>query len=440
MHEKFLHNINKHNLCTKSDVILLGVSGGRDSVCMLHMFRKLNFRIAIAHCNFKLRGNEANQDELFVKDLAQKYNIPIHTIRFDTSDYAQSNGISIQMAARELRYNWFNRLQKEHKYNYTAIAHNKDDVIETFFINLTRGSGIKGFSGIKTKVNNIIRPLLFVSRNEITTFLNENNYNYRDDSSNSSVKYSRNLIRHEVIPLFEKINPGFRNTMLENIERLNQTEQIYNETVQKALGKIKVTKDNRLYINISDLKSLHPIETYMHELLSPFKFSATQINDIVCSLDSTSGKKFLSDTHRLIKDRTELVLEENISLAGLKYNIDFTDKTIETPLRIKTEKFEKTKQFALSTDKNIGLFDFDKLKFPLVLRRWNHGDSFIPLGMSGIKKLSDFFIDQKFSLIKKENIWILESDNKIVWIVGVRIDNRFKITEKTKEIFKLKLL
>lgn len=439
MQNQFLKYIAEHNLCYSTDKILLGVSGGIDSVCMLHLFKNLNYDIAIAHCNFQLRGKESNADELFVQQLAEQLNVPFYVTRFNTEEIAKKNGISIQMAARDLRYEWFQELLQKYNFTNIAIAHNKDDVIETFFINLSRGSGIKGLTGIKPKYKEIIRPLLFASRKEITEYISTNNLEYREDSTNKSTKYSRNLIRHDIIPLFENLNPNFRETMIENIDRLIQTESIYKEALSKELEKIIAKQNNKQLINIEKLQDLSSIKAYIFEILHPYGFSNTQINDILESLHGISGKKFISQTHRLIKDREYLILEEiNLSKKSIYY-IPTPDEDLNYPLNIEIDYFPKPNNLKFDNNKEIALFDFNKVDFPLTLRKWKQGDYFYPLGMENIKKLSDFFIDNKFSLSEKEDTWLLESGNKIMWIIGSRIDNRFKVTERTSEVLRLKI-
>jgi len=418
---------------------LLGVSGGVDSIIMFHLFRLSGFTIGIAHCNFNLRGDESDQDEEFVRRLADNYNVPFYSTRFETQKIADDEGISIQMAARDLRYEWFEEIRIKEKYNYIAIAHNSDDQIETFLINLTRGTGIKGLTGIKNKSEKVIRPLLFANREEITDFVKRNNFLYREDSSNSSTKYGRNKIRHEVIPMLEKINPNFRKVMIENIQRLKETEQIFNQTIQENYKNCVTEKSNSLLLNIDELKKLDPVETYLHEFLKPYNFSTTQIKDIVSVLDSNPGKQFFSATHRIIKDRDYIILEEISAQSGKLFYINENDFRIEYPIGLLIEKEFKNEGFVIQKDPNIGQLDFDKLVFPLTIRKWQKGDYFMPLGMNNLKKLSDFFIDQKLSISEKENIWILESENKIVWIIGLRPDERFKVTNDTKTILKIQL-
>ncbi|MFC2104843.1 tRNA lysidine(34) synthetase TilS [Bacteroidota bacterium] len=432
--------INSNELCLKTDRILLGISGGIDSVCMFHLFNQLDFPIGIAHCNFQLREEESDQDEIFVSDLANEYDLPFFSKRFDTEDIANKEGISIQMAARDLRYDWFEEIRNKYDYDYIAIAHNRDDVIETFLINLTRGSGIKGFTGIKSKSGRIIRPLLFASRNEIVEHLNKNSLSFREDSSNSSVKYSRNIIRNEIIPLFERINPRFRETITENISRLKEAEKIYIDNIEKTRELIINKQDKCILINLEKLTQLDPLSSFLYEFLKPYGFSNSQVNNIIDSLEGIPGKQFFSLTHRLIKDRTDLIIEE-ISLVDRKsYYIETDTEVIHSPLSLKFSKFEITNDFEIAKTNSLGFLDLEKIQFPLILRKWKSGDYFMPLGMSNLKKLSDFFIDCKLSLSDKENTWILESNNKIIWIIGLRIDERFKITENTRNILRIEII
>lgn len=434
MEQKFKKFIESNQLCLTTDRILLGVSGGIDSICMFHLFRELNYAIAIAHCNFQLRGSESDLDEEFVQDLAEQFDIPFFSQKFDTVEVSERQGISIQMAARDLRYEWFEEIRDTYNYNYIGIAHNSDDVVETFLINLSRGSGIKGFSGIKPKTGKIIRPILFASRHEIERFIDENNYAYREDSSNQSTKYSRNLVRHEIIPLFEKINPNFRSTVIENISKLKDTEEIYLKHITNIKETLIREKDGYLLIGLEKLSELNPLETILFELIKPFGFSAAQVKDIIKSFDSIPGKQFHSATHRIIRDREDLIIEELSSMHANNYYIDSQADIIENPIKLKITTTQIDDDFEIDKSRNIGYFDMDNIEFPLVLRKWEKGDYFMPLGMKNLKKLSDFFIDSKLSIAEKEKVWILESLNKIIWVMGYRIDERFKVNTTTKNL------
>lgn len=439
MIEQFQNYIRVNNLFRKTDALLLGISGGIDSIVMFHLFRLSGLRFGIAHCNFSLRSDESDKDEEFVRNLADNYNIPYYTKRFNTHAFALNEGISIQMAARDLRYEWFEEIRIKENYDYIAIAHNSDDQVETFFINLARGTGIKGLTGIKNKSDKIVRPLLFVGRDEITDFAKRNNFLYREDSSNSSTKYSRNKVRHEVIPVLEKLNPNFRKVMIENIHRLKETEQIFNQTIQEKYRQCITEKSNSLLFDINELKKLDPIETYLHEFTKKYGFSSSQIKDIVSVLDSSPGKQFFSATHRIIKDRDYLIMDEISAQTGKLFYINENDLRVEYPIELLIEREDKEEGFSIQKDSKIGQFDLDKLVFPLTIRKWQKGDYFMPLGMNNLKKLSDFFIDQKLSISEKENTWILESENKIVWIIGFRPDERFKITETTTKLLKIQV-
>lgn len=439
MQQKFIDHINSYNLCKQNQKILLAISGGMDSICMLHLFHSLNYNISIAHCNFQLRGEESNGDELFVKKLAEKLSIRFYSKTFETEKYASENGISIQMAARDLRYDWFKELKKQNNFDVIAIAHNKDDVIETFFNNLSRGTGIKGLTGIAVKSDDVIRPLLFASRDSIQKFMHKNNFEHREDSTNSSTKYSRNLIRHKIIPLFEELNPSFRNTMIENIDRLFQAESILNNTISNKLDDICFNLDNSIHVNIRKLSKLEPINTYLHELISPYGFSNTQVLNICESLQSETGKKFISSTHIIVKNRDELIIEKIKNLTDKEYEILSPNDNKQLPVKLEMKVYPKPKNINIKTDNNTALFDADKVAFPLKIRKWKTGDKFQPLGMTNYKKISDFFIDNKYSILEKDNIYILETNGNIMWIIGKRIDNRFKVTANTNNIFEIKI-
>jgi tRNA(Ile)-lysidine synthase len=439
MIEQFKNYIRINNLFRKTDSILLGISGGIDSIAMFHLFRLSGLKIGIAHCNFSLRGDESDKDEEFVRNLADNYNIPYYTKRFNTQTFALNEGISIQMAARDLRYEWFEEIRNANNYQSIAIAHNADDQIETFFINLIRGTGIKGLVGIRNKTGHIVRPLLFATRKDIVDFAGKNNFLYREDSSNSSLKYIRNKVRHEIIPAIEQLNPSFRKTMMDNIQRIKETEQIFNQVIENKYELVVSQKNQSVLLNIDELKKLDPVETYLHEFLKPYGFSVTQIQNIVSSFDNTAGKQFFSATHRILKDRTNLIVDEITVLTNQIFYINDVDTCLHYPINLTIKKEEINSTYSILKEPTIGQFDFDKLVFPLTLRKWQKGDYFMPLGMNNLKKLSDFFIDQKLSISEKENIWILESENKIVWIIGLRPDERFKITNDTKTILKMQL-
>ncbi len=442
MKKTLLSYINKEKLFDPFNKVLLTVSGGIDSIVMCEIFSKAGLNFAIAHCNFQLRGNESNEDELFVKQLAEKYKVPFFYKRFNTSSYANKKGVSIQMAARELRYEWFEEIRKKKKLDYIATAHHQDDSIETFFINLIRGTGISGLHGILPKQGKIIRPLLFTTKNDIETYAKKYKLTFREDSSNASDKYVRNKIRHHVIPVLKELNPDLENAMNATIQRLRDVELIYKNEIRNMRAKIVKEEKNSTIISIDQLKKLKPATTYLYEFLKPYNFNASAVETIIDSLDGESGKQFYSTTHRLVKDRDGLIVESQKSkVKSQKSKIQIKKDQKELIIDGRKLKFKTlvTTNYKLQTTNSSANIDFEKLKFPLEIRKWEKGDAFYPLGMKGKKKLSDFFIDKKLSISQKENTWLLTSAGKIVWVIGLRIDDRFKITLKTKKIYFVEL-
>ena len=438
MLEQFQNFIKKEKLFNAEDKILLAVSGGMDSVLMCELFHKAGFKFAIAHCNFQLRGEESNQDETFVSDLSKKYNVPFFVTSFQTNDYAKEKGISIQMAARELRFNWFQKLIDYEDYDYVATAHHLDDQIETFFVNLSRGTGIAGLHGILPKHGNIIHPLLFVYRKDIEEYISENKIDFREDSSNKSTKYKRNKLRHDILPLFEELNPNFSEIITKNINQLRESEIIFRKEINRFKRKAVHSKSGKTFVNIKILKNYNQTSTYLYEFLTQYNFSYTTVGDIVRSLDEISGKQFFSETHRLLKDREYLIIAPlSDNKFGDDYFIEKGKLEISEPINLSFHSIENSDDYTIPKQSSIAALDSSKLEFPLVLRKWKQGDYFYPLGMNKKKKLSNFFIDEKFSIIDKENIWLVCSGEKIAWIVGHRIDNRFRINKNTKDIFQI---
>ncbi len=439
MLDAFRDYIKEHALFQPEDQILLAVSGGIDSMVMTDLFLKGDFYVAVAHCNFLLRGDESDGDESFVEAFCLEHGLKLHIERFETEKHARDQGISIQMAARHLRYSWFEEIRKSFEYQYIALAHNLDDVIETCFINLSRGTGIRGLTGIKQKTGRIIRPLLFATREEIISYCNENQIRFREDSSNKTVKYSRNRIRHHVIPEFLNINPRFRKNTLETISNLNDVERVYMETIENKKSEVMSELDGKVLINIPELKKLHPASTYLYEFIRPYHFPKQTVVDIIASLDGIAGKQFFSPTHRLIKDREELIITELPEHERELFYIEEDVIHISQPIPVSFTQSEVPGKLQFPRDNRIACIDLDSLDFPLIIRKWRRGDYFQPLGMTNIKKVSDFFVDNKFSIHDKENTWILTSGDKIVWIMGHRIDERFKITEESTRMLVMEL-
>jgi len=438
--QKSLPNfIQQKNLFSLNDTILIAVSGGVDSVVLCDLFSKSKIKFAIAHCNFTLRNKESDEDAEFVETLSEKYNVPFHFISFPTSTIAKQKKESIQVAARNLRYEWFEKIRKEFKYDYIATAHHQNDSIETFFINLLRGSGIKGLTGISNKNGKIIRPLLFAAKEEILNYAKKNKLKFREDSSNASDKYVRNKIRLKLIPLLKEINPQAEQTISNTIQHLNEVEHIYNTTIETQRKKLVKEKANACYISIPALLKINPINCYLFEFLKPFDFNSAQTAEIIEQLKAESGKQFYSSTHRLIKDRTQLIIEP-IHKEETKKEFIVTKKSKQIITDDIQLRFSIKEKMSISPSSKIGCIDFNKLLFPLTVRKWEKGDAFYPLGMKGKKKLSDFFTDKKLSISDKENVWLLTSNNEIVWIIGHRIDDRFKITDKTSKIYFVELV
>jgi len=434
MLKSMLSYIEENNLFSPKDKILLGVSGGVDSIVMLHLLIRAGYEAGMAHCNFQLRGSESEEDHRFVAWLAENYNIPFFVKKFDTHQYASEQGISIQMAARRLRFEWFEHLRHKHNYNYIAIAHNKNDKVETSLINLARGTGLKGITGIKPKSGFIVRPLLFAGRNDILHYCNQEGLNYREDSSNQTTKYSRNLIRHEIIPEFQKINSQFPETMDKNLNRFHSAYALFEFMISEIRERLLIKQGNDWIINFELLSEYPENYTILYELLKPFRFTADVVSDIFSSLETESGKTFYSDSYKAVKDRTTLIITTRETYEPKRYYIDREVSKIESPLTLtfKVENADDT--FQIPRDAHTACIDYDLVEFPLIIRKWQSGDFFKPLGFGHYKKLSDFFIDNKYSLVDKEQTWLLTSGEQIVWVVGARLDDRFKITKQTSKV------
>ncbi|MHC1705080.1 MAG: tRNA lysidine(34) synthetase TilS [Tenuifilaceae bacterium] len=432
MQSRFIDFIRKNNLVTEKYKILLGVSGGIDSMVMLSLFHKSGFEVVVAHCNFSLRAEESDADEELVVHECGLMGIKLHRIRFDTQKYALDNKLSIQVAARNLRYNWFNSLCSEFGFTKIAIAHNRDDVAETVIINLTRGTGLKGLTGIKATHGLIIRPLLFAGRDEITRFALQNGISYRNDSSNASTKYARNRIRHNVIPELEEINPSAKASIASTAKHVQQAWDLVERYLSDARIKLCKTEGDGLFISIKGLKKEQFCSLFLVEELTPYGFTPDSIEQIVDSLDSQPGKIFYSMTHQLLRDRDNLIITERKELDQTIVTIENDCKSIDQPVKLNFAIIENSESYKIPYDSSMAVIDYDKLIFPLTLRHWQPGDKFVPFGMEGFKKVSDFLIDKKVPLTQKEKVFVLESGDNIVWVVGVRIDDRYKVTKQTK--------
>lgn len=422
--------IDKYQLLTVGKPVLVGVSGGADSIALLTVLVELGYSCIVGHCNFHLRGEESMRDEHFTETYARKLGLPFVKVDFNTRDYAAEHHLSVEMAARELRYAWFEEMRCVHDAQAIAVAHHRDDNVETVLMNLVRGSGIRGMSGIRPKNGFVIRPLLPVTRQEILQWLAERQLEYVTDSTNLLAAYTRNFIRLRVLPLLETINPSVRTAINRTAEHLAETESLFAYVMADARKRV-FEAENRL--SIKALMQYPSPKTVLFELLKAFHFTPSSVDEIFLSLNKESGKLFFSSSHRLVKDRDCLLLSP-LAAAGEKevYFLTGEEGCWSGPIDLAFSRIVRTEELHIQKDKDIAYFDLDKLKFPLVLRRWQQGDWFVPFGMQGRKKLSDYFSDKKFSRLEKEQVWLLCSGDEVIWIVGERSDNRFRVECATK--------
>ena len=433
MKEEFEKFIKDNNLSEKGSRILLAVSGGIDSMIMTHLFLSTGADIAIAHCNFSLRGEESDGDEEFVRQYASIHNIPFHSIRFETAAYAGEKGISIQMAARELRYRWFEEIREQYGYDSIALAHNLNDNTETFLINLTRGTGIAGLTGMRPKHHRLIRPLLFASRNAIAAYCTHNCLSFREDHTNADTKYTRNKIRHSVIPVFREINPSFDVTIAETAERLAEISEIVNACIDPIREKAFLKKGKLIIVRLREIPEDKGRRTVLFELFRPFGIGSGQIDDLEKLTRGKTGNQLFTDGWRLIKNRNEIIAAPRETDSENYIEIGTIEAFGNIPWVISASVKKINDDFEIPVSADIACLDSDKITWPLVVRKNEAGDSFYPLGMRSKKKLSDYFIDRKYSIPEKEEKLVLESAGEIVWLIGDRIDNRFRITGSTRE-------
>ena len=440
MYQRFVDFIKTNQLFSRHDRILVAVSGGVDSVVMMHLLLKAGYQTGIAHCNFQLRGEESDEEQQFVGELAAYHKLPFYTRKFDTQDFASENKLSIQVAARKIRYGWLNELREQYHYDIIALGHNKDDLAETFFINISRGTGLKGITGIKARNNRIVRPLLFADRREIDQFSRECDLDFREDSSNHTDKYLRNRIRHHILPEFQRNNPRFLDTLWENTERFREAYTIYEKAIKQKKSELFFTRGCDQYIDIDKLSRMDEKRTILFEILRHYNFSRETIREIVDNLDAEPGKIYYTSSHRLIKDRKYLIVTGKQRGDSRRYYIDESTRRIDEPLSLELKFIESASNYRISKDQAVAAIDCGKVKFPLILRKWQDGDFFKPFGFDHHKKLSDYFTDRKYSLLDKERTWVLASAEQIVWIVGDRPDDRFKIDQNTSCILEITLL
>lgn len=426
--------ISQHSLFSAKDKILLAVSGGKDSVLMAHLFKLSGFDFGIAHCNFNLRADESQRDEAFVKMLAATFDVAFHVTHFKTKEFAATHKVSTQMAARMLRYDWFEEVRTAHQYAAIALAQHQDDAIETVLLNLVRGTGIAGMHGILPKRNNLIRPLLFLTAREIEALVDKHHIDYVEDSSNGSTHYARNKIRLNVIPRLKEINPNLEETFEHNIRRFADTELVLQQTVAALREKMLAEKQGEFHLSIKSIRELQPQHLLLFELLRPFNFSEAVTAELLASLDKQSGTSFYSGSHRITVDRKNLIITA-ISASNIiaRQLIHPHDEVLNLPAMQLLISRKATTHFEKDPDK--AYVDTDKLIFPLILRSWQLGDRFKPMGMNGFKKLSDFFIDQKIPLANKDQVPVLVNGNgEVIWLAGLRQDNRYRLHESTKSV------
>ena len=430
----FLQSIHEFvedkKLLDKSGPVIVGVSGGADSIALLHVLKSLGYLCIVCHCNFNLRGEESLRDRNFTRQIAFEWNLPFEEISFDASCYAMTNNVSVEMACRQLRYDWFEEKRKQYRAQAIAVAHHRDDSVETFLLNLIRGAGINGLKGISPHNGCIVRPLLEVSRQDILDYLRCLRQGYVTDSTNLQDEYMRNKIRLNILPMLRELNPSVSESIAETSRRLTDVSLIYNKEIEA--GKERVMEKSG-HILISRLMEESAPAALLFEILHPLGFNSVQVGDVFRSLSAQSGKRFVSAGWEVLRDRTELIIRRRKP----------ADEEVEEnvpPFRLAMETQEIMPDFVIPRNKNTACLDADKVVLPLTVRKWRQGDKFVPFGMKGKKKVSDYLTDRKFSLFQKENQYVVCSADRIVWLVGERSDDRFRVTEDTKRVLIIRQL
>ncbi len=440
LYSNFEKYISKQKLASRDDKILLTVSGGVDSMVMLSLFVEGGYNVGVAHCNFQLRGQESDEDEELVKKMAREYGVELYNRRFDTVGEMELTGDSMEMVARRQRYAWFEELSVEHGYNVISIAHHIDDSIETFFINLFRGTGLKGLTGISTQIGKVVRPLMFATRKDILEYAVAKKIPFREDSSNRSTKYLRNKIRIGLIPRIKEISVKFTPLMRQNIDRLTDAQVFITRSIEKIQGEVMTLRDGIYHLDVKAIDAALPQNFVVYEILnSNFGFKGDVVESLLSSLSmDSSGKRFYSKGYVAYIDRGEILITaiESEDLCSVEVPASAVRSYCgNSVLYYETIDIGMFESFV--TPETVALLDLDALEFPLELRRWREGDSFTPLGMNGRKKISDFLIDEKVSQPEKERQFVLVSGGEIAWVVGHRIDDRFKIKRDTESVFKI---
>lgn len=447
----FLNRFNKYvsseKLFSVGDHLFLAVSGGLDSVVLTDIMDKLGYSFSIAHCNFGLRGDESNRDQDFVRELANRYKVSFYTKTFDTAGYALANKCSIQEAARQLRYDWFETiikeqsLQKSNQKFRLLTAHHLDDNIETLLMNFFKGTGIAGLRGMLPLTEKIARPLLFARRIDLENYASVNGLSWVEDSSNLEDKYSRNYFRHHLIPLVEKVYPQAIYNLADNLERFRDIEQLYQISIERLIKNLVVEKGNELHIPVEKLRLSPAVKTIIFEITRPFGFSSAQADEVLKLIDSQTGKYILSATHRILKNRNWLIISPIEDLEQSLFIVESIPVDIFFPAgKLSIRKSNPGEKDIQQAGNMVAFLDVSEITFPLIIRKWKAGDYFYPLGMRKKKKIARFLIDLKKSKGEKENIWVIESDKRIIWIPGLRLDDRFKIKPSSSNIFKMEFL
>ena len=444
--QRYKDFIRSNDLFSEKDRLLLAVSGGVDSVVLCELCNQAGYDFVIAHCNFKLRGEESERDKKFVKSLGDRYKVEIMVKEFETEKYAEENKLSIQEAARNLRYQWFNELLTTHdsRLTTTLTAHHADDNIETLLMNFFRGTGLHGLAGIpiKSPFANVKRPLLSFWKEELIEFAKKNKLDFVEDSSNVSSKYTRNFFRNEIIPLITKVYPQAKENLLDNINRFKEINRLYQVSVNDLKKKLLKVKGNEIHIPIRQLMA-YKSKALIFEIISSLGFLEKQVDEVIKLTESESGKFIQSPLTltpvRIIKFRHWLIITSSVAAQSDTIVIEEGTQNVQSSLFSVQFSMIQASNFKLPTSNDIACLDVDEIQFPLILRKWKQGDYFYPLGMKKKKKLARFFIDQKLSKTEKENIWVIEMNKKIIWVINYRIDDRFKIAEKTKNVLKISI-
>ncbi len=439
MHETFTGFFKERKLTLVNNAFLLAVSGGVDSVVLCQLSKEAGLQFAIAHCNFGLRGEESSRDEAFVRSLGERYGVEVYVKKFDTTTFAEVHKLSIQETARKLRYDWFEQVRKENGFAYTLLAHHANDNIETLLMNFFRGTGLEGLTGMpeEKKEAHCLRPMLHLRRSEIEAFAKERGLPWVEDSSNASTKYTRNFFRNEMIPQLQKVFPQAEENLLNNIRRLQQTNMLYKDLVNNLKTKVCEVKGEEVHIPVLKLMK-YKNTALIYEIIRDYGFGEKGVDELLKLAGAESGKYIANETHRIIRHRAWFIIAPK-TITAQTFVIEKEDESVRFnsgELLLKAIRIEK---FSLDKSPFLAQLDAREVAFPLVLRRWKKGDYFYPLGMRKKKKLARFFIDQKLSKTEKEKVWVVESHKRVVWIVGYRIDDRFKVTESTKEVLQLSL-